>query len=113
MDTVALLPFAVISPPSIATRKYRLVRAMSTGPLPFVYTLARTCMSQAWPVTWTSSTKTKIPRFTLFKKLASLPDTSELWSASSAATPWLGRFSIECMTVPSLPAKLIPRYARY
>ena len=61
----------------------------------------------------TSSTNTKIPKFTLFKKLASLPDTSVLWSASSAARLWADPARINRTVGPSRPAKLMPRYARY
>ena len=119
------LPFVCSTPPPISTSmpwspsctqpfsaarsKYKATRAESTGPLPFVCRLARRLVLHPTLVAATSSTNTKMPRLTLLRKLASLPDTSVLWSASSAF--WLcfedARIAFTCG--PSPPAKLIPR----
>lgn len=64
-------------------------------------------------VTTIFSTNTKIPRLTLFRKLASLPAIPPLWSASSEARLCSELATIASTVGPSRPPKLIPRYARY
>jgi hypothetical protein len=71
--------------PSCARSKYNRVPAVDTPTLPFEYSRALNAVTHPTVLAATCSTNTKIPRFTLFKKLASFPETPPLWSASSAA----------------------------
>ena len=94
---------------SEATSKYTPTRSTSTAPFPLVNMLARRCVVHPWCLATTCSTRTKIPKLTLLRKLASLPDTSVLWSASSAFWLCVDPAKIARTVGPSPPAKLIPR----
>ena len=94
---------------SDATSKYSARRDGSTGPFPFEYTFALMFVAQPLLSASSCSTRTKMPRLTLLRKLASFPDTSVLWSASSADRLCSEPARMLCTVGPSPPAKFIPR----